>query len=273
MNRGKLVVIDGLDGCGKATQTEMLKEYFHTYTNPYGCNFTTIDFPRYGKPSCSMVELYLKGEFGKDPNSINPYTGSMFYASDRSISFITEEWGKVYKNGGLVIADRYTCSNVIHQGSKMIEKYESVEEFARSDEFRSYINWLYTTEYDSSGIPRPDVIIYLYQSKEANDKMLHKRRAANDNPTDIHETNEKYLNNCRLALEAYRMLVEVNSNTLTKIAPSEVKHLIFPEIVTYPDLNQIHHHFIRVDNLDYDPLDKDIIHNKILDCLRKENII
>lgn len=254
--KGRLVVIDGLDGTGKATQVEMLKEYLIKQRMVYDKDFTIVDFPRYKQESCHMVESYLAGKFGDDPNMIDPYTSSMFYAIDRAISYKTENWGRVYDNGGLVIADRYTSSNVIHQAGKLKSNNSGLsamemmddDQFYRSADFCDFIKWLYTTEYDKIGIPTPNLIIYLKLSEEANTKLMQNRIKTENHFTDIHESNNGYLNSCRKALDAYQKLMsDTNIRIRTGVNDNTYK---------------IRHAFIQEDNYG-EIMTKEQIHNKI----------
>lgn len=181
--RGKLVVIEGTDGSGKATQTALLCDRL----GADNLKFTKLSFPRYDKPSSKLVEMYLQGEFGDDVNAVGPYEASKFYAIDRYTSFV-EDWGETYKNGGLIISDRYTTSNAVHQSAKM-PKAERLE----------YFKWLSDIEYGSMGIPEPDLVIYLDMPLEATEKFMRKREASTDTKADIHEKNSTYLAQCKEA--------------------------------------------------------------------------
>ena len=198
-NKGKLIVIEGLDGTGKATQVKMLIDYLVIIKKMhYGKNVIAVDFPRYDKPSSDMVKNYLSGKFGTDPNAINPYVASSFYAVDRAISFQTEEWGEVYRNGGIVIADRYTISNIIHQGAKLVKEHPNSADYCINE----FVKWINEYEYSYMGIPEPTLVITLKMDKEVNEKLI-KERQENAVEGDIHEANFEYLDNCRTALNYY----------------------------------------------------------------------
>jgi dTMP kinase len=178
-----LVVIEGLDGCGKGTQVNMLKE---SIPNIYpSLEFETVSFPRYGSSSSDMVKHFLSGEYGKAPLNINSHTAASFYSVDRAISYQTENWGKVYDNGGLVIADRYTTANVIYQGTNFIEEEynESIETLYYKDNDRAlegminFMDDIYHNEYNILKIPSPDLVIFLTLDDKTNDELLEKRRA------------------------------------------------------------------------------------------------
>lgn len=179
--KGKLIVFDGTDGSGKATQSRLLCDRLEQA----GIVLRHIDFPRYGKPSAAMVEEYLGGKLGKKAGDVNAYAASMFYAMDRFASY-KQDWGEHYDGGGLVIADRYTTSNAVHQASKL--------EGAEREE---YLEWLYHTEYELFGLPKPDLVIYLDMPTEITERMMREREKNTNTKADIHEQDEEYLKRCR----------------------------------------------------------------------------
>lgn len=178
---GKLIVFEGTDGSGKATQAGKLCQRLETE----GVPFREIDFPRYGNPFAQPAELYLSGELGKKPGDVNAYAASTLYAVDRFASY-KQDWGHFYEDGGLVIADRYTTSNAVHQTSKLPE--EQREE---------YLTWLFDLEYHRLGLPEPNLVFYLDMPVEISEQMMRKREAASGRQADIHERDEVYLKNCR----------------------------------------------------------------------------
>ena len=178
---GKLIVFEGTDGSGKATQSRLLCEHL----DREGIAYKKIDFPRYGKPSAAMVQEYLDGNLGKNPGDVNAYAASMFYAMDRYASY-QQDWGDFYEAGGLIVADRYTTSNAVHQASKLPEG-------ERSD----YLKWLFETEYGLFGLPKPDLVIYLDMPTEITERMMRQREKATGTHADIHEQDEAYLKQCR----------------------------------------------------------------------------
>ena len=178
---GKLIVFEGTDGSGKATQSELLCRRLETE----GRAFRKITFPRYGKPSAAMVEEYLHGNLGKHPGDVNAYAASMFYAMDRYASW-KQDWGTFYEDGGLIVADRYTTSNAVHQASKLPE-----------EERKAYLDWLFDLEYRLLGLPAPDMVVYLDMPTELTEKMMRKREAVSGTQADIHEQDEAYLRRCR----------------------------------------------------------------------------
>ena len=178
---GKLIVIEGTDGSGKSTQFKLLTDRL-TREN---VTFQKLVFPQYSEPSSALIRMYLGGEFGHSPADVNAYAASAFYAVDRYASY-KKVWGEWYENGGLVVSDRYTTSNAVHQASK--ESEETRGEF---------LKWLYEFEYDRLGLPRPDLTIYLDVPTDFTEKMMRSREAATNTHADIHEQDLAYLATCR----------------------------------------------------------------------------
>lgn len=180
---GKLIVIEGLDGSGKSTQLDVLTEKL--LKNNFNCK--KISFPDYDDPSSTLIKMYLSGEFGTDPQDVNAYAASLFYAVDRYASF-KKHWKNFYDNGGVIVSGRYVTSNAVHQMSKLDES-----------EWVPYLNWLYDLEYNKSQIPKPDLVIMLDMPPEISQKMLSNRYSGDETKKDIHERNVEYLKNCRKA--------------------------------------------------------------------------
>ena len=178
---GKLIIFEGLDGSGKGTQTQLTAEALKAE----GQDLRQITFPNYQSPSSSLVKMYLGGEFGQRPDDVNAYAASSFYAVDRYASYKTD-WGSFYREGGLVLSDRYTTSNAVHQASKEPE-----------DKREDFLNWLYDFEYDKLGLPRPDLVIYLDVPTDFTEKMLRHRETETHTQADIHEQDTQYLATCR----------------------------------------------------------------------------
>ena len=189
MNKGRLIVFEGTDGSGKATQSRLLFERLERE----GVDCRKLNFPRYGEKSAALVELYLGGAFGSHPDDVNAYAASTFYAVDRYASY-KQDWGAFYEAGGLVIADRYTTSNAVHQVSKLPPEERTV-----------FLNWLFELEYGKLGLPKPDLVLYLDMPTEITEKMMRSREAATGTHADIHEQDEAYLRSCR---EAAREIVK-----------------------------------------------------------------
>ena len=178
---GKLIVIEGTDGSGKSTQFRLLTQA----VEHMGFEFRKLVFPQYQEESSALIRMYLGGQFGDKPSDVNAYAASAFYAVDRYASY-KKVWGEWYENGGLVLSDRYTTSNAVHQASKEPEE--------RRGEF---LRWLYEFEYDKLGLPRPDLTIYLDVPTEYTEQLMRSREAATGTSADIHEQDMEYLSTCR----------------------------------------------------------------------------
>ena len=180
---GKLIVFEGTDGSGKATQAKLLCETLAQR----GIAYREIDFPRYGNPFAEPANLYLHGALGNRPGDVNAYAASVLYAVDRFASY-KEDWGGFYEEGGIVVANRYTTSNAVHQASKLLP-----------GERKGFLEWLFDLEYGKLGLPKPDLVLYLDMPTEITEKMMRQREAATGTHADIHEQDETYLKNCRAA--------------------------------------------------------------------------
>lgn len=178
---GKLIVIEGTDGSGKSTQFGLLSQRLEKEN----VEFKHLVFPRYSEPSSALIRMYLGGEFGKNPSDVNAYAASAFYAVDRYASY-KMDWGKWYEEGGLILSDRYTTSNAVHQASKEPE-----------DKQKAYLQWLYDFEYDKLGLPSPDLVIYLDVPTDYTERMLRGREQDTNTKADIHEQDMTYLATCR----------------------------------------------------------------------------
>ena len=178
---GKLIVIEGTDGSGKSTQFRMMSEHLEKDN----IAFKHLVFPRYKEESSALIRMYLGGQFGSKPSDVNAYAASAFYAVDRYASY-KMDWGKWYEDGGLILSDRYTTSNSVHQASK--ENPEDREK---------YLHWLYDFEYAKMGLPKPDLVIYLDVPTDFTQKLLRSREAATNTTADIHEQDMQYLATCR----------------------------------------------------------------------------
>ena len=179
---GKLIVIEGTDGVGKSTQFSLLRERL----DAEGRSFRTIVFPQYAEESSALIRMYLGGEFGTNPGDVNAYAASMFYAVDRYASF-KKIWGEYYRAGGVMLCDRYTTSNAVHQASKVPLAQRM-----------KYYQWLYETEFDLMGLPRPDLVIYLDAPIELTEQLMRRREHSTNTHADIHEKDLAYLRTCRL---------------------------------------------------------------------------
>lgn len=182
---GKLIVIEGLDGSGKATQAALLAQALESS----GAAVRKVSFPDYQSDSSALVKMYLNGDFGRDPGDVNAYAASSFYAVDRFASY-KKDWGSFYEAGGIIIADRYATSNAIHQCSKLPE-----------GEWDAFLSWLFHFEYELLGIPAPDLVIYLQADTGVSQKLMTGRYHGDESKKDIHESNLDYMNRSRRAAE------------------------------------------------------------------------
>lgn len=180
MKQGKLFVIDGTDGSGKQTQLQKLKERFDKEKIEY----RTVSFPNYDSPSSSLVKMYLNGEFGTDPLKISPYIASTFYAVDRYATF-KKEYEEYYKNGGIILADRYTTSNMVHQAGKIKDDAER----------NKFLDWLWDFEFNLYELPVPTKVIFLNMPTEYAGKLMKNRanKITHEEKKDIHERNKSHL--------------------------------------------------------------------------------
>ena len=178
---GKLIVIEGTDGSGKSTQFKLLTQRLESENRA----FQKLVFPQYAEPSSALIRMYLGGEFGTKPSDVNAYAASAFYAVDRYASY-KKVWGDWYENGGLIVSDRYTTSNAVHQASKEPQERQG-----------DFLKWLYDFEYDKLGLPAPDLVIYLDVPTDFTEAMMRRREADTNTHADIHEQDMAYLATCR----------------------------------------------------------------------------
>ncbi|MCD8390662.1 MAG: thymidylate kinase [Firmicutes bacterium] len=177
---GILIAVDGVDSSGKQTQTELLRKRLKSD----GVNIRAVSFPVYDSPSSSLIKMYLDGEFGTNPDDVNAYTASAFFALDRFASYKTD-WGADYNGGAVILADRYTTSNMIHQAGKIDDLSEK----------KKFIDWVYDFEYNICGLPKPDITIFLDMPPEYGIRLMENRANKIDGTDvkDIHERNREYL--------------------------------------------------------------------------------
>ena len=183
--KGKLIVIEGLDGSGKATQAKRLAAALQQL----GKQIRKISFPNYDSDSSAPVRMYLSGAFGTEPGDVNPYAASSFYAVDRYAG-MKQDWGRFYDDGGILIADRYTTSNAIHQCCKLPK-----------EQWDSYLHWLFQYEYELLGLPSPDLVIYLRLGIETSQRLMSERYHGDEKKKDIHESNMSYLEQAHIAAD------------------------------------------------------------------------
>lgn len=177
---GKLFVIDGTDGSGKQTQFNKLAERLEKEN----IKFKKISFPNYDSPSSSLVKMYLDGEFGENAKDISPYIASTFYAADRYATY-KKNLEEFYKNGEIILADRYTTANMVHQAGKISNK----------EEREKFLNWLWDFEFNLYGIPVPTKCFFLNMPPEYAWKLMEKRenKITHELKKDIHERDKQHI--------------------------------------------------------------------------------
>lgn len=185
--KGKLIIIEGTDASGKSTQLSLLCDKLEKK----GHKIKTLSFPRYTEPSSTLVRMYLNGDFGSEPGDVNAYAASTFFAVDRYASY-KSEWKDYYESGGILIFDRYTTSNAVHQAAKLPQMHRE-----------AFFRWLFDFEYHLLGLPSPDHVFFLDMPPEYATQLLNKREGK---VIDIHEQDAVYRNECyKTACEAARL--------------------------------------------------------------------
>jgi len=192
-NSGKLIVLCGTDGSGKATQTRLLIEKLRLSK----IKVETTDFPQYGNPSAAMVEQYLNGKFGS-AEEVGPYKASIFYAIDRyAASFQMKKW---LEEGKTIVSNRYVSANLGHQGGKISDP----------EERKIFMEWVLDLEFNIFGIPKPDVNIFLHVPSDLAQSLVDKKRKREylgEKKRDIHEDDLSHLKN---AEQVYLQLCETD---------------------------------------------------------------
>ncbi len=179
--RGRLLIIEAGDGSGKATQTKLLYDAL----TAAGKKVRKIEYPDYSSPACTPVKMYLNGEFGGHADDVNAYAASMFFAVDRYASY-RMKWKQDYDSGAIILADRYTTSNMVHQAVKIQDETQREE----------FLHWLWDTEFTKMGLPVPDAVIFLNMPPELSNKLIAARAASTNTKKDIHERDAAYLARC-----------------------------------------------------------------------------
>lgn len=178
--KGKLIIIDGSDGSGKATQSLTL--YARLQQEEYMVK--KVEFPDYNSDSSSLIKMYLNGDFGSKPEDVSPYVASSFYAVDRYASY-KMKWKDYYEEGGIILSDRYTTSNMVHQAAKIQDEIEK----------NKFLDWLWDFEFNKCGLPIPDAVIFLDVPPEYSRRLMEDRlnKFTGSEKKDIHERNSKFL--------------------------------------------------------------------------------
>lgn len=180
---GIFIDLEGLDGSGKTTQTELICKRL----KDDGIDYRQIKLPDYESDSSILVRKYLAGDFGKNAGDVNAYAASVLYAADRFASY-TEKWGEDYRSGKLIFADRYTPANALYQMTKLDKA-----------DWDPFLQWLFDFEYEKIGIPAPDKVIFLDMPVEVSQRLMTSRYNGDESKKDVHEANVEFLNACREA--------------------------------------------------------------------------
>lgn len=220
-NKGKLIVIEGLDGSGKATQSKILTKRLIDE----GVNAKGVTFPDYNNQSSALVKMYLDGVLGDNPDDVNAYVASSFYAVDRIASYL-QFWKNDYQNGSVIVADRYSTSNIIYQMSKLSQQ-----------EYDDYIDWVYDYEYKKLMIPRPDLVVYLDVAPEISQKLLSKRYNGQEDKKDLHEKNLNFILGCRKS--AFYAADKLNWTVIDCVRDGEIKSIDEISQLIYSEVKKI----------------------------------
>ena len=204
---GKLIIFEGLDGSGKGTQAELACQNLHSK----GYDPLKISFPDYDSPSSALVKMYLSGEFGQRPDDVNAYAASTFYAVDRFASYKTR-WGNVYRQNGLIISDRYTTSNAVHQCSKLPPMH-----------WDGFLEWLFEFEYKKLGLPAPDAVVYLAVDPDVSQRLIAQRYHGDESKKDIQERDTEYLARSRAAAEPRRFRIQKQQPLRAPAIPLKIR--------------------------------------------------
>ena len=222
---GRLIVIEGTDGSGKAVQTKKLYERLRDLE----INVRRVSFPNYQSESSALINMYLRGDFGGNAEAVNPYAAATFYAVDRFAGF--QEWKDFYEKGGLILSDRYVGSNMAYQAFKLEKESERAE----------FLTWLEDLEYERFKLPRPDMTIFLDMPPVVS-AILRRERGRED----IHEDDAEYMEKTYRAYKEIarqykwkivrcskgnfaRSTTDINENILTL-----VEELLIPKISDKP---------------------------------------
>ena len=205
---GKLFVIDGTDGRGKQTQFDLLKKHL----TEDGIEYRTVSFPNYDSPSSSLVKMYLSGEFGENAKDVSPYIASTFYAADRYATF-KKELQEYYENGGIILADRYTTANMVHQAGKITDEVER----------EKYLNWLFDLEFNIYGLPVPTEVFFLNMPPKKVEELIKNRenKFTHNDKKDIHERDAKHIEDSYNA--ACSLVGKYNWNEIKCVKNEEIR--------------------------------------------------
>ena len=212
---GKLFVIDGTDGSGKQTQFRKLQERL----NEENINYRVVSFPNYDSPSSALVKMYLSGEFGENAKDVSPYIASTFYAVDRYATF-KKHYEDYYNEGGIILADRYTTANMVHQAGKILGKLER----------EKFLDWLWNFEFNMYGLPVPTKTFFLNMPPDYAMHLMEDRenKFTHGTKKDIHERDKSHI------VDSYNAACDV----VDKYNWYEVKCIKDNEIRTIEDIHE-----------------------------------
>ena len=178
---GKFIAIDGLDGSGKGTQSELLVERL----KKEGKRVRVLSFPVYESDSSLFVRMYLEGKLGNKPSDTNAYAASMFFGADRYVSYRTDWKKDIDDPDTIVVANRYTTANAVHQLSKLPK-----------GEWEGFLAWLWDFEFEKLGLPEPDLVLYLELPPRLSLSLVKSRSDTTGQKMDIHELDTAYMDKC-----------------------------------------------------------------------------
>jgi dTMP kinase len=207
MNKGKVIVIDGLDGCGKSTQFEICAQKLKNQNY----KVKPISFPDYTSPSSALVKMYLNGEISQNASDVNSFAASSFYAVDRYVSY-KKYWEENYNNGEIILASRYVSSNAIHQMAKLDKS-----------QWDNYLDWLFDYEHNKLALPKADAVIFLDVPTDVSQKLLSNRYEGNESKKDVHESDIEYMKSCRNS--AFYAAEKLNWHIINCTENSEMKSI------------------------------------------------
>ena len=213
---GKLFAIDGTDGSGKQTQFTKLCERL----TAEGIDYKTISFPNYDSETSSLVKMYLSGDFGQNANDVSAYIASTFYAADRYATFKKEGFFDYYNNGGIILADRYTTANMVHQAGKILDPVER----------KKFLDWLWDFEFNLYKLPVPSKVFFLNMPPEYAFKLMEGRenKITHEQQKDIHESDKNHI------IDAYNAACDL----VTDYDWFEIKCVKNEEIRTIEDIHE-----------------------------------
>lgn len=223
----KIFVIEGTDGSGKQTQTQLIYDRLIKEKK----DVQKFSFPNYDNLSSGPVREYLNGNISKNANDISAKAASLFFAVDRYITY-KENIEKYYNdNKSIILFDRYTTSNMLHQGGKILKATNSY------DKLEEYVSWLKSIEYDDLMLPIPTQVFFLHMNVDFTIKLMNERCIKQNVVKDIHETDSTHLEMAErsglyIAKKYNWNIIEcVKDNTLRSI--NDIHAEIYSKLINY----------------------------------------